>query len=101
MDQQFRGQLEQKLTEHWASLSPKICDTFPQVPLATVEAARTPEDLVARISDLTHHSERYVESQIGELVGVTTGGGSGSYQSPQSQPRFSQRSGQRQSSQSQ
>lgn len=100
MDQQFREQLEQKLTKNWSQVSAQIIETFPQVPLATVDAARTPEDLVSRISDLTHHSERYVESRIGELVGATTGGGTGSYQTAQSQPRFSQRSGQ-QSSQSQ
>ncbi|EIV95428.1 hypothetical protein [Frankia sp. QA3] len=73
--QQQRQQVEQQLRQNWRQLRYRILDQFGQVSAADLDAATDIEDLVARIADKTHHSERYVENRLRELVGV--GGGQG------------------------
>lgn len=76
MDQQTSQQVEQQLRTQWASLCPRILDRFTTVTKADLDAARSADDLVRRISDRTHYSERYVETEIFELAGIASGGGS-------------------------
>ncbi|KJE25354.1 hypothetical protein FF36_00487 [Frankia torreyi] len=73
--QQQRQQVEQQLRQNWRQIRYRILDQFGQVSTADLDAATDIEDLVARIADKTHHSERYVENRLRELAGV--GGGQG------------------------
>ncbi len=73
--QQQRQQVEQQLRQNWRQLRYRILDQFSQVSPADLDAATDIDDLVARIADKTHHSERYVENRLRELAAV--GGGQG------------------------
>jgi hypothetical protein len=73
--EQQRQQVEQQLRQNWRQLRYNILDQFGQVSTADLDAATDINDLVARIADKTHHSERYVENRLRELAGV--GGGRG------------------------
>lgn len=73
--QQQRQQVEQQLRQNWRQLRYRLLDQFGQVSAADLDSATDINDLVARIADKTHHSERYVENRLRELAGV--GGGQG------------------------
>ncbi|EFC85219.1 hypothetical protein [Parafrankia sp. EUN1f] len=73
MDQQQRQQVEQQLRQNWRQLRYRILDQFGQVSTADLDAATSVNDLVARIADKTHHSERYVQNRLQELAGVGAG----------------------------
>ncbi|MCK9875529.1 hypothetical protein MXD59_07035 [Frankia sp. Ag45/Mut15] len=73
--QQIQQQIEQQLRQNWQQLRYGILDQFGQVSAADVDSATSVNDLVARIADKTHHSERYIENRLHQLVGV--GGGQG------------------------
>ncbi|MCK9894798.1 hypothetical protein [Frankia sp. AgB32] len=70
MDQQQERQVEQQLRQNWRQIRYRILDQFGQVSTADVDSATSVNDLVARIADKTHHSERYVQNRLQELVGV-------------------------------
>lgn len=91
MEQQIQQQIEQQLSQNWSQVRPQILETFAQVSRADVDSARTAEDLVKRISDKSHYTERYVENRLQELATVGS-----SSQSFSSQP-FSERQGGQQS----
>lgn len=92
MEQQIQQQIEQQLSQQkWSDIRPQLLETFAQVSRADVDSARTAEDLVKRISDKTHYTERYVENRLQELATVGS-----SSQSFSSQP-FSERQGGQQS----
>ncbi|OAA28140.1 hypothetical protein UG55_1006113 [Frankia sp. EI5c] len=75
MDQQQRQQIEQQLRQNWRQIRYRILDQFGQVSTADLDAAISVNDLVARIADKTHHSERYVQNRLQELAGVGAGQG--------------------------
>ncbi len=91
MEQQQAQQVEQQLRQDWQQLRYRILDQFAQVSTSDLDSARNVSDLVQRIADRSHHSERYVETRLLELVGTGTGqaGQSGSpgrpFGSPQGQ----------------
>ncbi|WP_239344832.1 MULTISPECIES: hypothetical protein [unclassified Frankia] len=68
--QQQQQQIEQQLRQNWQQIRYRLLDEFGQVGTADLDAARDVNDLVQRIADKTHHSERYVETRLQELVGV-------------------------------
>ncbi|EFC81127.1 hypothetical protein [Parafrankia sp. EUN1f] len=74
--QEQRQQIEQQLRQNWRQLRYRLLDQFGQVSTSDLDAATGINDLVARISDRTHHSERYVENRLRELVGIGAGQGS-------------------------
>ncbi|WP_018637957.1 hypothetical protein [Parafrankia elaeagni] len=94
--EQQRQQVEQQLRQNWRQLRYRLLDQFGQVSTADLDAATGINDLVARIADKTHHSERYVENRLRELVGVggaqgglsgeRFGGGEQGQQNQQNQP---------------
>jgi hypothetical protein len=90
MEQQQAQQVEQMLRPNWRQIRYRILDQFAQVSTADLDSAVNVNDLVQRIADITHHSERYVETRLQELVGVAAGQQGG--QQP-GQP-FGQQSGQ-------
>jgi hypothetical protein len=73
MDQQQAQQVEQMLRPNWRQIRYRILDQFAQVSTSDLDAAVNVNDLVQRIADRTHHSERYVETRLQELVGVAAG----------------------------
>lgn len=73
MDQQVQQQIEQTLRNQWTQICPQILERFTTVSKADLDAARDVNDLVRRVADRTHYSERYVENQVTELV--LSGGG--------------------------
>ncbi|CAO5157396.1 PE-PGRS family protein [Frankia sp. AiPs1] len=77
MAQQQEQQIEQHLRQNWQQLRYRILDQFGQVSASDVDNATSVNDLVARIADRTHHSERYVENRLRELVGVGADQGAG------------------------
>ncbi|MDT3439321.1 MULTISPECIES: hypothetical protein [unclassified Pseudofrankia] len=70
MEQQQAQQVEQELRENWRQTRYDILDQFAHVSTADLDSARDVNDLVQRIADKSHHSERYVETRLQELVGV-------------------------------
>lgn len=70
MDQQYSQQLEQRLQSNWTELLPKILNEFTTISTADIQAARGVDDLVSRIADKSHYSERFVTTKVAELVGV-------------------------------
>ncbi|OAA23384.1 hypothetical protein UG55_103881 [Frankia sp. EI5c] len=76
-EEQQRQRVEQQLRQNWRQLRYRLLDQFGQVSTADLDAATGIQDLVARIADRTHHSERYVENRLRELVGVGAQGGIG------------------------
>lgn len=76
MEQQQAQQIEQQLRRNWEQIRHRILDQFTQVSRSDLDAATNVNDLVQRIADKTHHSERYVETRLQELVGVGQGQGS-------------------------
>ncbi|WP_041938782.1 MULTISPECIES: hypothetical protein [Frankia] len=90
--QQQRQQVEQQLRQNWRQLRYRLLDQFGQVSSSDLDAASGINDLIARISDKTNHSERYVENRLRELVGVGAGQGGqfgerlGGQQAGQGQP---------------
>ncbi|SBW17552.1 hypothetical protein FDG2_0270 [Candidatus Protofrankia californiensis] len=70
MAQQQQEQIEQQLRQNWQQIRYRLLDEFGQVGTADLDAARDVNDLVQRIADKTHHSERYVETRLQELVGA-------------------------------
>ncbi|AEH07805.1 MULTISPECIES: hypothetical protein [Protofrankia] len=87
--QQQQQQIEQELRQNWQQIRYRLLDEFGQVGTADLDAARDVNDLVQRIADKTHHSERYVETRLQELVGVGAAGQRG-----QQQGGFGQQQGQ-------
>ena len=75
MEQQQAQQVEQQLRQNWRQLRYRILDQFAQVSTSDLDASTNVNDLVQRIADRTHHSERYVETRLQELVGVGAGQG--------------------------
>ncbi|CUU53668.1 hypothetical protein CcI49_27250 [Frankia sp. CcI49] len=73
--QQQRQQIERQLRQNWRQLRYRLLDQFGQVSTSDVDSATGINDLIARIADKTHHSERYVENRLRELVGVGAQGG--------------------------
>jgi hypothetical protein len=73
MEQQQAQQVEQQLRQNWRQLRYRILDQFAQVSTADLDASTNVNDLVQRIADRTHHSERYVETRLQELVSVSAG----------------------------
>ncbi len=102
MEQQQAQQVEQQLRQNWRQVRYRILDQFAQVSTSDLDASTNVNDLVQRIADRTHHSERYVETRLQELVGIaagSTGQGSQSMQqpfggSPGQQPQGTQSQGQ-------
>lgn len=80
MDQQTSQELTQKIQSQWQQLSPQILQRFTTVSTADIDSAIDADDLVRRISDRSHYSERYVETQLRDLVGVGAGAASTSQQ---------------------
>jgi hypothetical protein len=76
MEQQQAQQLEQQLRQNWDQIRYRILDQFTEASMSDVAAATDVNDLVQRIADRTHHSERYVETRLQELVGAGPGQGS-------------------------
>lgn len=77
MDSNQKQALEQNLRSQWGKVYPQILDRFTTVSRADLDSATSADDLVRRIADKSHYSERYVESRLGELVGVGASGGTG------------------------
>jgi hypothetical protein len=73
MEQQQAQQVEQMLRPNWRQIRYRILDQFAQVSTSDLDAAVNVNDLVQRIADRTHHSERDVETRLQELVGVAAG----------------------------
>jgi hypothetical protein len=87
MEQQQARQVEQQLRQDWQQIRYRILDQFAQVSTADLDSARNVNDLVQRIADKSHHSERYVETRLLELVGAAAGqGGQGVSTGPQLRP---------------
>lgn len=76
MEQQQAQQLEQQLRQNWDQIRYRILDQFTETSRSDVDAASDVNDLVQRIADRTHHSERYVETRLQELIGAGPGQGS-------------------------
>jgi hypothetical protein len=91
MEQQQAQQVEQMLRPNWRQIRYRILDQFAQVSTADLDSAVNVNDLVQRIADKTHHSERYVETRLQELVGVAAGQQGGQQQLGQP---FGQQAGQ-------
>lgn len=70
MEQQQARQVEQRLRQNWTQIRYRLLDQFAQVSTADLDAATTVDDLVQRIADRTHHTERYVETRLQDLVNV-------------------------------
>jgi|SRR5215475_2704681 len=73
MEQQQAQQVEQQLRQDWQQIRYRILDQFAQVSTSDLDSARNVNDLVQRIADRSHHSERYVETRLLELVGAGAG----------------------------
>jgi hypothetical protein len=86
VEQQQAQQMEQQLRQNWQQIRYRILDQFAEVSSSDLDFARNVNDLVERIADKSHHSERYVETRLMEMVGV--GGSHGGQQ--QGQPFGSQ-----------
>jgi hypothetical protein len=80
MEQQQAQQVEQQMRQNWRQIRYRILDQFAQVSPADLDSAVNVNDLVQRIADKTHHSERYIETRLTELVGARAG------QAPQAVP---------------
>ncbi len=87
MEQQQAQQIEQQLRQNWQQIRYRILDQFAEVSSSDLDFARNVNDLVERIADRSHHSERYVETRLMEMVGV-----GGSQGGQQGQPFGSQQS---------
>ncbi len=74
MEQQQAQQLEQQLRQNWQQIRYRILDQFGEVSSTDVDFARNVNDLIERIADKSHHSERYVETRLLELAGAGAGG---------------------------
>ena len=83
MEQQQAQQIEQQLRQNWREIRYQILDQFGQVNTSELDSAVNVNDLVQRIADLTHHSERYVETRLQDLVGVGAGQGGSRQQTGQ------------------
>jgi hypothetical protein len=70
MEQQQAQQIEQQLRQNWRQIRYRILDQFAEVSPADLDFARNVNDLVERIADKSHHTQRYVETRLLELVGV-------------------------------
>lgn len=68
MEQKVNEQVSDQIREQWSQIYPRILDQFTTVSKADLEAATTADDLARRIADKSHFSERYVETQLTELV---------------------------------
>lgn len=86
---QQNQQIDQQLRQNWRNVRHQILDQFAQVSTADLDSAQNVTDLVQRIADKSHHSERFVETRLAELVGV----GVQSSQSGQSGSSYGQQSG--------
>jgi hypothetical protein len=75
MEQQQAQQVEQQLRQNWRQIRYRILDQFGQVSASDLDSAVNVNDLVERIADKTHHSERYVETRLQELAGVAGSAG--------------------------
>ncbi|MFI7706657.1 hypothetical protein [Nonomuraea sp. NPDC049480] len=70
MEQQQAQQVEQQLRQNWQQIRYRILDQFAEVSRVDLDFARNVNDLIERIADKSHHSTRYVETRLLELVGV-------------------------------
>jgi hypothetical protein len=74
MEQQQQQQVDQQLRQNWQQIRYQILDAFAQVSAADLDSARDFNDLVQRIADITHDSDRFVENRLVELAGTPTQG---------------------------
>jgi hypothetical protein len=95
VEQQQAQQVEQQLRQNWRQIRYEILDQFGQVGTTDLDSARDVNDLVQRIADISHHSERYVETRLQDLVGVGAGSQQGG-QGRRGEP-FAQQAGQQSS----
>ncbi|WP_181958653.1 hypothetical protein [Nonomuraea diastatica] len=70
MEQQQAQQIEQQLRQNWQQVRQQILEQFAQVSPWDLDFARNINDLVERIVDKSHHSDRYVERRLLELIDV-------------------------------
>lgn len=70
LDQYDQYQLESALRTQWDHLAPRILGEFITLSTADITAARSVDDLVSRIADKSHYSERFVELRLVQLAGV-------------------------------
>ncbi|WP_188190084.1 hypothetical protein [Nonomuraea sp. SYSU D8015] len=70
MEQQQAQQVEQQLRQNWQQIRYRILDQFAEVSRVDLDFARNVNDLIERIADKSHHTTRYVETRLLELVGV-------------------------------
>src|SRR5258708_13100499 len=70
MEQQQAQQLEQQLRQNWQQIRYQILDQFGEVSSSDVDFARNVKDLIERIANKSHHSERYVETRLLDLAGA-------------------------------
>lgn len=74
METQQQNQIEQEIRQNWPNVRTVLQDLFPQVSQSNLDSARSVQDLVERISDLTHYSDRLVETRLISVVQATQGG---------------------------
>lgn len=79
MDQQQERQVEQQLRQNWQETRRRIFDQFVQVRASDLDPATSVRDLIERIADRSHHSERYVENRLQELAGAAVAGQNGTF----------------------
>ncbi|WP_188192449.1 hypothetical protein [Nonomuraea sp. SYSU D8015] len=73
MEQQQAQQVEQQLRQNWRQIRYRILDQFAEVSPADLDFARNVNDLIERIADKSHHTPRYVETRLLDLVGAGAG----------------------------
>jgi hypothetical protein len=68
MDQQVANSVEQTLRQNWKDLRRNIQDRFPTCSQVDLDSAYSVNDLISRIADKSGYTERFVDSQIVNLV---------------------------------
>lgn len=77
LDIATQGRVESSLRENWEQLWPRLLERFTTISKADLDSAVGVQDLVRRISDKTHYSDRYVETEVQDLVLAGVGSGTG------------------------
>jgi hypothetical protein len=77
MEQQQQQQVDEQVRQNWQQIRYQIVDVFAQVSTADLDNARDINDLVQRIADITHHSDRFVENRLLEMAGAPGQQGAG------------------------
>jgi hypothetical protein len=94
MEQQQQQQVDQQVRQNWQQIRYQILDVFAQVSTADLDNARDINDLVQRIADITHHSDRFVENRLLEMAGAGQGAGQLGQSGQRSGTPFGQQQGQ-------